>query len=162
MKKFFLMLMALMLALTTLTAFAEEETLIPSPEAESTPVQIEGFVMDVTDEMILMLTGDGRELRGEDALLPQGRKRRAGLSLCAIRFHLGEGAQVSTTADGLGAILRLPGGPLWQFRCRGGALVVEDCVWIDADGRPVATQQLMITGEAAAGGASVSWALKKA
>jgi hypothetical protein len=40
--------------------------------------------------------------------------------------------------------------------------VVEDSVWIDADGRPVATQQLMITGEAAAGGASVSWALKKA
>ncbi|TCQ11289.1 heparinase II/III family protein [Sphingomonas sp. PP-CC-3A-396] len=110
----------------------------------------------------LMLTGDGRELRGEDALLPQGRKRRAGLSLFAIRFHLGAGVQVSPTADGLGAILRLPGGPLWQFRCRGGALVVEDSVWIDADGRPVATQQLMITGEAAAGGASVSWALKKA
>ena len=94
--------------------------------------------------------------------MPQGRKRRAGLSLFAIRFHLGEGVQVSPTADGLGAILRLPGGPLWQFRCRGGALVVEDSVWIDADGRPVATQQLMITGEAAAGGASVSWALKKA
>ncbi len=110
----------------------------------------------------LMLTGDGRELRGEDALLPKGSKRRLGLSLFAIRFHLGAGVQVSPTADGLGAILRLPGGAIWQFRCRGGALVVEDSVWIDADGRPVATQQLMITGEAAAGGASVSWALKKA
>ena len=59
MKKFFLMLMALMLAMTTLTAFAEDEAVIPSPEAETTPVQIEGFVMDITDEMILMLTRDG-------------------------------------------------------------------------------------------------------
>ncbi|WP_380788435.1 heparinase II/III family protein [Sphingomonas sp. R86521] len=110
----------------------------------------------------LMLTGDGKELRGDDALLPQGRKRRAGPTPFAIRFHLGAGVQVSMTADALGAILRLPGGALWQFRCRGGLLAVEDSVWIDADGRPVSTQQLVVTGEAAAGGANVSWAVKKA
>ncbi len=110
----------------------------------------------------LMLTGDGKELRGEDALLPKGRKRHAGPTPFAIRFHLGAGVQVSMTADALGAILRLPGGALWQFRCRGGLLAVEDSVWIAADGRPVQTQQLIVTGEAAAGGANVSWALKKA
>jgi uncharacterized heparinase superfamily protein len=110
----------------------------------------------------LMLTGDGKELRGEDALLPQGRKRRAGPTPFAIRFHLGAGVQVSMTADALGAILRLPGGALWQFRCRGGLLAVEDSVWIDPEGRPVPGQQLVVTGEAAAGGANVSWALKKA
>ena len=58
MKKFFLMLMALMLAMTALTAFAEDEAVIPSPDAETTPAQIEGFVMDVTDEMILLMTRD--------------------------------------------------------------------------------------------------------
>ncbi|TXC72353.1 heparinase [Sphingomonas ginsenosidivorax] len=110
----------------------------------------------------LMLTGDGKELRGEDALLPKGKKRHAGVTPFAIRFHLGAGVQVSMTADALGAILRLPGGALWQFRCRGGLLAVEDSVWIAADGRPVQTQQLIVTGEAAAGGANVSWALKKA
>ncbi len=110
----------------------------------------------------LMLTGDGKELRGEDALLPKGRKRHAGPTPFAIRFHLGAGVQVSMTADALGAILRLPGGALWQFRCRGGLLAVEDSVWIAADGWPVQTQQLIVTGEAAAGGANVSWALKKA
>ena len=57
MKKFFLMLMALMLAMTALTAFAEDEAVIPSPEAESTT--IEGFVMNVADEMLLLLTRDG-------------------------------------------------------------------------------------------------------
>ena len=61
MKKFFLMLMAQMLALTTLTAFAEEETLIPSPEADDLAdfAMIDGFVMEVLDESILMLTRDG-------------------------------------------------------------------------------------------------------
>ena len=61
MKKFFLMLMALMLALTTLTAFAEEETLIPSPEADELAdfALIDGFVMEVLDESILVLTRDG-------------------------------------------------------------------------------------------------------
>ena len=110
----------------------------------------------------LMLTGDGRELRGEDALLPEGRKRRVGTSKFAVRFHLGAGVQASPTADGMAAILRLPGGGLWQFRCRGGMLGIEESLWIDGEGRPVQTQQLVITGEAQAGGASVSWAMKRA
>ena len=110
----------------------------------------------------LMLTGDGRELRGEDALLPRGRRRKAAMTPFAIRFHLGVGVEASATADGLAAILRVPGGALWQFRCRGGALGIEESVWIDGLGRPIATQQIVLTGEAAAGGASVSWALKRA
>jgi len=110
----------------------------------------------------LMLTGDGRELRGEDALLPRGRRRRAGAVGFAVRFHLGAGVQASPTADGLAALLRLPTGALWQFRCRGGTLAIEESLWIDGDGRPVPTQQLVVGGEAPAGGASVSWALKRA
>lgn len=110
----------------------------------------------------LMLTGDGKELRGEDALLPQGRRRKAGMAPFCIRFHLGAGVQASPTADGLAALLRLPGGALWQFRCRGGMLTIEDSLWIDGEGRPVATQQLVVSGEAPAGGANVSWALKRA
>ena len=110
----------------------------------------------------LVLAGDGRELKGEDSLLPQGRRRRGGATGFAIRFHLGTGVQASPTADGLAALLRLPGGALWQFRCRGAALSIEPSLWIDGDGRPVPTQQLVIAGEAAAGGASVSWAFKRA
>ena len=109
----------------------------------------------------LILTGDGAELRGEDSLLPQGRKRR-GSTAFAIRFHLGRGVQVSPTADGQAAILRLPDGKLWQFRARADRLAVEDSLWIDADGRPIATQQLVIASEAEPGGASVSWLLKRA
>ena len=110
----------------------------------------------------LLLTGDGRELRGEDALLPDGRKRNPGATGFAVRFHLGRGVQASATADGQAAILRLPGGALWQFRARGGALAIEDSVWIDGEGRPVAIQQLVVGGEAPTGGAHISWVLKRA
>ncbi len=110
----------------------------------------------------LLLTGDGRELRGEDALLPDGRKRNPGATAFVVRFHLGRGVQASATADGQAAILRLPGGALWQFRARGGALAIEDSVWIDGEGRPVAIQQLVVGGEAPTGGAHISWVLKRA
>ncbi|RIA43939.1 putative heparinase superfamily protein [Hephaestia caeni] len=111
----------------------------------------------------LVLTGDGRELRGEDMLLPAGRRApKRPQTPFAIRFHLGATVQVTQTADGLAALLRLPGGTAWQFRCKGGALGIESSVWIDGDGRPVATQQLVVSGEAAPGGANVSWALKRA
>jgi uncharacterized heparinase superfamily protein len=106
----------------------------------------------------LMLTGDGRELRGEDALLPSGR-RRGGSVPFAIRFHLGAG--VAAAADGQGAVLDTGGGTGWQFRCRGGTLGIEDSVWIDGTGRPVATRQLVIAGEAAPGGAQIGWMLKR-
>ena len=110
----------------------------------------------------LVLTSDGRELRGEDMLLPSGRRRKLAATPFAVRFHLGHGVQVSPTADGMAALLRLPGGAAWQFRCKGAALSVEPSLWIDGDGRPQATQQLVVTGAAPAGGANVSWVLKRA
>ena len=72
MKKFFLLLLALMLAATTLTAFAEEA--IPSPDAEYDlgPVLVSGFVTEVLDESILLLTRDGLHIEAlltPDAIL---------------------------------------------------------------------------------------------
>lgn len=110
----------------------------------------------------LLLSGDGRDLRGEDMLLPTGRKPKRPTTGFAVRFHLGLGVDASPTTDGLAALLRLPGGALWQFRCKGGTLAIDDSLWIDGEGRPHATRQLVVTGEAPAGGASISWALKRA
>ena len=110
----------------------------------------------------LVLTGDGKELRGEDVLLPKGRRRAPGATPFAIRFHLGRGVEASPTADGLGAVLRVPGGALWQFRTRGDSLAIEESLWIDGEGKPIATQQLVVSGAAEAGGATVSWLLKRA
>lgn len=109
---------------------------------------------------LLILSPNGRELRGEDMLLPAPRTRRKGDKTFTMRFHLGRNISASLTADGLGALLRISGGPLWQFRTSGGALAVEESLWVDGDGRPHPTEQLVITGTAPAGGASVGWIFK--
>jgi uncharacterized heparinase superfamily protein len=109
----------------------------------------------------LSLSSDGKELRGEDVLVPTGKRRPNGADF-AIRFHLAPGIEVTPTADGLGALLRVEDGPLWQFRCRGGTLAVDDSIAVDASARPRQTQQLVISGNAPAGGASVSWLFRRA
>ena len=48
----------------------------------------------------------------------------------AVRFHLHPSVEITSTADGQGAILRIRGGSAWRFRCRGGRLA------IDADNEP--------------------------
>jgi uncharacterized heparinase superfamily protein len=108
----------------------------------------------------LALSVDGRQLAGEDMLLPAGRKKS--VAPFAIRFHLAPSIEVTPTADALGALLRIEGGPLWQFRCKGGELGIEDSLWVDAAGRPRKTVQLVVTGDSPAGGTSVSWLFKRA
>ena len=61
-----------------------------------------------------------------------------------------------------GALLRAPGGAVWQFRCRGGLLSTEDSLWIDGTARPHATLQLVVAGETPADGMTISWEMKRA
>lgn len=112
----------------------------------------------LTHRRQIALGADGRDVRGEDSLVATGKGRRRSAPLTfAIRFHLAPSVEVSPTADGQAALLRLPGNILWQFRCKGGALSVEESLWIDGDGRPHPTEQLVVTGETPPGGMSVSW-----
>lgn len=109
------------------------------------------------------LAANGRELAGEDLLLPAGRRvRMRSVQAVAVRFHLSPEVEVTQTADGLGALLRIEGGPLWQFRCKGGTLSVEESLWVDETGWPRNSRQLVIAAEAPAGGASVSWIFRRA
>ena len=64
----------------------------------------------------LMLGNDGKELRGADQLQPRGRKKIRDSASYAVRFHLAPGIEATTTADGMGAILRSKGAPPWNFR----------------------------------------------
>ena len=109
----------------------------------------------------LALSSDGKELAGEDALIPASAKRKPVDTNVAIRFHLAPKTQVSLTADGAGALLRIDGGALWQFRVRGGTLAIDDSLWVDGNARPHATQQLVVSGQVA-GAASLSWTFKRA
>ncbi len=110
----------------------------------------------------IALGADGRDVRGEDSLVPAGRRGKPGVVPFAIRFHLHPGVQVSPTADGAGALLRTPSGAAWQFRAGGAALGIEESVWVDGKGIPRESQQLVLTGESPAGGTSVSWLFHRA
>ena len=80
---------------------------------------------------------------------------------CLRQQHQSASAPVAErAAEWMGALLRDDIDailPPW-----GGELAIEDSLWIDADGRPVATQQLVVSGRAEAGGAAVTWLFKRA
>ncbi len=110
---------------------------------------------------LLLLSAEGRELRGEDMLLPVERRRRIADCAYALRFHLGPEVEPTLTADRQGALLRLASGTLWQFRVGTGELVLEESLWVDGEGRPHPTLQLVVTGTADKGGTSIGWLLKR-
>jgi len=119
-------------------------------------------------QRILTLSGDGTELAGEDILVPTAKNGKRGKIAFSLRFHLGRGVEVQLSGDKRGASLLLPDGRLWQFRLggdRAGAgaitLAAEDSLWVDGDGRPHATEQLVIEGLALRSGGQFSWLLKK-
>ena len=109
----------------------------------------------------LMLGNDGKELRGADHLQPKGRRKIRESAPYAARFHLAPGVEPTVTADGMGAILRSPGAPPWNFRCRGAKLGIEESLIIDGRGQPVPTTQLVIQGAVAAIGADIAWQLRR-
>jgi uncharacterized heparinase superfamily protein len=114
---------------------------------------------------ILILRDDGGELRGEDLLVPAGKKGKRGKIAFAIRFHIGPGIELGLSQNGRGAGLALPDGSYWQFRCgelgEGVTLSVEESLWVDGQGRPQPIEQLVIQGLAPRAGATFSWLLKK-
>mgnify|MGYP003633929378 CR=1 FL=1 len=110
---------------------------------------------------LLMMSGDGKDIRGEDMLLPAERRKKPATVPYALRFHLAPQVDASLTADGQGALLRIDMGALWQFRCGSGALTIEDSLWIDGDGRPHASKQIVVSAVAEPGGSSLGWLLKR-
>ncbi|HEX8062927.1 MAG TPA: heparinase II/III family protein [Allosphingosinicella sp.] len=110
----------------------------------------------------LTLAADGRELRGQDLLTLEGRRRRSEPIPYAVRFHLHPDVEAATTADGQGALLRVRGRTVWQFRCRGGRLAIEDSLWIDGDARLRETSQLVVAGESPPDGTAIAWIFRRA
>lgn len=149
-----------------------ERRMVPARGREATRIEAahDGYAarFGLTHRRILTLSGDGTELAGEDLLIPASRNGKRGKIGFAIRFHLGRGVEVQLSGDKRGAMLLLPDGRLWQFRLGGDragsgeiTLSAEDSLWVDGDGRPHATEQLVIEGLALRSGGQFSWLLRK-
>ena len=123
----------------------------------------DGYVrrMGYVHRRLLMVSGDGREVRGEDMLTPAERRRKPQRQPVQLRFHLAPGVEPTLTADSQGAVLRIDSGVMWQFRTGAGVLSVEESLWVDGDGRPHPTRQLVVTGEALPGGSNIGWLFKR-
>ena len=109
----------------------------------------------------LMLGNDGKELRGADQLILKGRRKVREAAPFAIRFHLARGVEATVTADGMGAILRSPGAPPWNFRCRGAMLTIEESIIIDGRGESHPTTQMVIVGEVSGIGGEIGWQFRR-
>lgn len=108
---------------------------------------------------VIQIGQGGRQVKGEDHLLPSGRRSKQTETSYAIRFHLAPDVDVSATADGSGALLRIAEGALWRFRASGGEVAIEDSIWIDSRGRPQSIRQLVIAGSVPAEGIEIGWSL---
>ncbi|WP_305097739.1 heparinase II/III family protein [Croceibacterium aestuarii] len=123
----------------------------------------DGYVsrLGLVHRRILILRDDGTELRGEDLLVPAGKKGKRGKVPYAIRFHLGPAVEASLTDTGRGAHLALRDGTYWQFLAPRSEVTIDESLWIDGEGRPHPVQQLVIEGMESRGGGSFAWLFKK-
>ena len=123
----------------------------------------DGYVrrLGLVHQRQLILSADGKELRGQDVLLREGKKKRSETVPFSVRFHLAPAVEAATTADGQGALLRIRGSTVWQFRCRGGRLSIEDSIWIDGDARPHPSLQLVIAGDSPPDGMTIAWIFRR-
>ena len=94
-----------------------------------------------------------------------GRQGKRGKIAFAIRFHLGYGIEAGLADDCRGAGLALPDGSYWQFRLGGDSgeaqIAIEDSLWVDGQGRPRATKQLVVEGLTSRSGGRFPWLLKR-
>lgn len=109
----------------------------------------------------IYLTADGQDLRGEDMLLPQGKTQTD--AEFVVRFHLHPQVNVSLSADGKSALLRVRKQPGWRFLAGGKNLQemkIVDSVYMGARGIPARSQQIVLTSHTRADGAFINWGMK--
>lgn len=120
----------------------------------------EGYVgrYNVTHTRRFFVSNQGQDIRGEDYLnTPTPLVESKNI---AIRFHLHPRVIVSKTQDGTGAFLRLPSGIGWRFHCDGGALELEDSIYLGESDTPRKTQQLVIYAAMSGTTGLIKWAFQ--
>lgn len=105
----------------------------------------------------LYMTEDGLNIRGEDRLASDGDQSGHEFT---VRFHLHPRVSVSLLQNQSSALLRMPSGQGWRFRCFGAEMQLEDSIYLGG-ANPRRSQQIVLVGTTSADGAVVKWALNK-
>ncbi len=103
----------------------------------------------------LHLNSSGNVLRGEDTV-----SGRSGLKFTA-RFHLHPGVRASLVNDGRAVLLRLPAGGGWRFQAQGGAINLQESVYLGAGDRVKRTHQIIVSAATGYGDNPLKWMLSK-
>ena len=88
------------------------------------------------------LSRDGRLLRGEDSLLPDGAGAPPAHPF-AIRFHMHPATRVATTSDDRVVVIALSNGVRWLFRAS-AAVQIEESIYFASVDRPRGADQIVI------------------
>jgi uncharacterized heparinase superfamily protein len=117
-------------------------------------------VYGFTHNRVLIVRSDGMELRGEDTLLPHEKYKSREEVGAHLRFHLGPDIELLLAEDKRSVVMRLDDGSSWSFMTTMGQIEVDDSIWVDENGRPHPTRQLVIGVSAPKGGTTIGWALR--
>lgn len=107
----------------------------------------------------LYLSDHGHDLRGEETLTCG-----VGLSKpveAIIRFHLHPRVLVSLVRGKQEALLRLPGGSGWRFSQSGGALALDNSIYLGSGHRPRKTKQIVVSVPVETDFTQIKWALQR-
>lgn len=109
-------------------------------------------------ERKITLSPQGLMVTGRDRLIPVDGRRAKSCSF-AVRFHIHPDVRVSRLEGG-GILLKLPGGEGWRFRGGGGALEVEESVYL---GGPTVrrTEQIVLSGSLKDAPAEIAWVFEQ-
>ena len=114
----------------------------------------------LTHRRRLYLGSGGGDLRGEDILSVTGKPLTAPLPF-DVRFHLHPDVDASILGDGQAALLRLPRGAGWTFKVRGGALKLDESLYLGERGQVRRSEQMVVSGAIDGDKATVNWSFTR-
>ena len=120
---------------------------------------ISGRSGNVSHHRSIFLSQTGSDLRGEDYIFP-GVSDSPWQFDFIIRFHLHPGVKATFNRKGTRIVIMLPNKTAWQFMARGGAVSLEDSVFLGDALGPRKTQQIVIRGSTESA-SPVNWALRR-
>lgn len=128
-----------------------------APEAFRVTASHDGYErrFRLLHQRTLTLARNGARLEGADRLLPGRRPPRRGTAF-DIRFHLHPDVVASPTGGGDGVLLKLANRHGWLFEADGGAVRLEESLFLDSAG-PRRSRQIVVHGTASPRGADIRW-----